>query len=425
MVGVACGKCDLSGQHTDSRVCTRGMWNNEYVARISRLNERALSKIPLQDRTNPNRDDDNTNASPVMYRIQEAHRDDCSFATHFLDLIMSDTGELRVDSNKRPYSRNARLWVYCTESSTDAPENRTYILDIDPSLFVNDFAQPVVPLNRVDKHLVVRDCNSSTVLRLDATTLDIIRQRHEAIDAADLCELDNDSETHVDTRVPLRNTISPETELELVDVNDNISCSDAPVVIPTETAPQEFARRRLDFGNPTTVNENIRRVLALTECLLNLPSMMPRWGPVNKISDPTKVDYDCLWSLRGSQPEAIVGQYAYRKLRRLEKEAPYASNALKQWMLAYCWLELVVLACFDETTARNRVMEATREQERAAHLAPTDEESRTAVAVLGGDVLSANSCDYPCDADADSSLLEHTGGSRSGNVCKTDKCSIM
>lgn len=398
------------------------MWNNEYVARISRLNERTLSKLPLQGREKHDRDSD-TNTSPVLYRIQQAHQNDCSFATHFLDLVMSDTGELRVDSHKRPYSRNARLWVYCAESSAvDAPENRTYILDIDPSLFANDFAQSVAPVNRTDTHSSSRNGSLSTVLKLDATTLDIIRQQHNEVCDDGLSDSISDNESGVDALCSTTSIHPIDHEIQLVNANDVGAHSG----ISAKThAPPEFLRKRLDFTNPTTVAQNIHRVLALTECLLNLPSMMPRWGPANKILDPTKVDFDCLWSLQGAPSDAIVGQYAYRKLRRLEKEAPYASNEWKQWTIAYCWLELVILTCFDETAVRNRVLELTRENERMLHLVPTDEESKSAAAALGGDVLSTNPCDYPCDVDADSSLLDNVGGSRSGSICKTDKCSVM
>lgn len=179
--------------------------------------------------------------------------------------------------------------------------------------------------------------------------------------------------------------------------------------------------------NALAYNENIRRVLATTEFLANLPLLLSRWG-AKQTQEQSSGSADtkpkrALFRLQGMPHSTIIGDYSTRKLQRLSDAANYCGPLLLQWYRAYTWLIPTVLARFDEEIVSRREMnEMVQKREPVC-----EDESRAAASALSHNSNDEDS-QTPMFADSESEsergLISHQS---KGDAKKSDssQCCVM
>lgn len=363
---------------------SNGLWSMDYVSYVAQLNAKKLRDVHLQGYDQDSTDDENKELYTTKVRaycIQGLHRKMQCYATHFLDLIVSDTGVIYIDDMLKPYARNARLWI---RPATTNHAFLQYSLDVDIKLFANEKFGYSIDYPNVTEWLHNSSPNMDTSSSLSSSQGDYNHQTSQS-----------SCSSHNSVQADATRNMLEEAEIQLVDVEEH--------------AKEIMELLHLDFSKPKIANENMRRVLVLTEYILNLPTTIHRWGYNYDINnDQAKV---LKFRLKGLNFTTIVGETCESKLHRIHREIAYTSDIYHQWLRAYLWLAPVIMARFDE----NIIAEREARKAMDSRTMPSHNESKKAAEALRADDYSDEDYKNMPSAPDDNTQLIHS------NVDKTQQ----
>jgi hypothetical protein len=316
-----------------------GIWDMSYLMKVAQHNFDTLKRIKLQNVAQINDDRD-----VVAYRIQPAHQEDCSFATHFVDMILQGNGILVVSNNKDPYATNSRLWI--RESATSSGLTAVYILDVSEVVFQPQSAWVIDDANLVLQHSDSEDYETDNPLQTPLNT-ETTQRAYDVISDSVENSLDNSTTTNDD--IQFHHSSSKSFHISVADDDDE---------------DNNFSSANIAEN---AHNTNIIRVLALTEFMLNLPNILHQWGakpppqpaeeamPQQESHPLERPESSPLYfDLDGLPQPVVIGKYTALKLARLYKAQAYCGSLRNHWLSAYRWLHPLVLARFDQKTIERR-----------------------------------------------------------------------